>query len=700
MLMRFWNIAAVITLCVAAVSAAPVATKGSKDSSKKLIKGKHFDRIVVVVFENQNYEDAAKDPYFSTLAERHNGLALTNYQALAHPSQPNYIGMVSGSHKGTVLDFDSNIDRKSVVDQLDSKGISWKAYQEGYQGDCNKVTSNGQYRRKHNPFISFTNIANNATRCANIVPATELDKDIENNAVPQYVYYTPDMQNDGHDTSLKYSSDWLKSWLEPRMKNPAFSDNTLIVLTWDEQKDYVDVHNHVLTVLLGPAVQRSAKTDGVRYDHYSILKTVQDNWNLGNLGENDVSATPFILKDQAENGASEKIKNVVLLIMENRSFDRMMGWFKYSKEINGLSGKEFNFASTNNTSEKIFATNQGKLKDPLDPAHDYHDVTWQITGDPNMASNADFKEAPMSGFVSNFAHTFKQTANDPAALHQAMDGFDPSAIPITYELAANYTIIDRWFSSFPGSTMPNRMYAHSATSHGEPHTNGWKYIPGYPQRTIYNNLDDAGIRWHNYFQEIPSLLVFDKLRHSIGRYHRWGTFKKHAAEGNLPPVSFIDPAYFAIAKCIPETDNHPPADVAEGEKLLKEVYETLRASPQWNQTLFIVTYDEGVRVPTILISPWVEKGGVIHGADGPYEDSEYEHSSIPATMKKLFNLPNFLTKRDAWAGTFEKAISLDKPRTDCPETLSPPPTPAPGQAPTNFLEKAICDALKKILQGV
>ncbi|KAM0889860.1 hypothetical protein ACQ4PT_027440 [Festuca glaucescens] len=142
---------------------------------------------------------------------------------------------------------------------------------------------------------------------------------------------------------------------------------------------------------------------------------------------------------------------------------------------------------------------------------------------------------------------------------------------------------------------------------------------------------------------------------------------------------------------------------------IKEIYETLRASPQWNETLMIITYDEhggffdhvptpvdgvpspddivgsapynfmfnrlGVRVPTIMISPWIEKGTVVHGPNGsPTPTSQYEHSSIPATVKKLFNLPqDFLTKRDAWAGTFEGVVQTrTEPRTDCPEQLSMP----------------------------
>ncbi|KAF6136059.1 hypothetical protein GIB67_000463 [Kingdonia uniflora] len=136
---------------------------------------------------------------------------------------------------------------------------------------------------------------------------------------------------------------------------------------------------------------------------------------------------------------------------------------------------------------------------------------------------------------------------------------------------------------------------------------------------------------------------------------------------------------------------------------VKQVYETLRASPHWNEMLLIIPYDEhggfydhvptpasgvpslddivspdpynftfdhlGVQVPTIMVSPWIERGTVVHGPKGPYPSSEYEHSSISAMVKKVFTLNEFLTKRDAWAGTFETVINRNTPRTNCPVTL-------------------------------
>lgn len=212
---------------------------------------------------------------------------------------------------------------------------------------------------------------------------------------------------------------------------------------------------------------------------------------------------------------------------------------------------------------------------------------------------------------------------------------------------------------------------------------------------------------------------------------RFGTFKTHAAQGQLPPFSVIEPQYFGAN----ENDNHPPSDSRRTEALLKDVYETLRASPKWDSTLLIITYDEhggmydhvsppmkdipspdgkkgkhitfnrlGVRVPTIMVSPWI-KPSVIHRPNEnqrPFPSSEFDHTSVIATLKKVWDLPNFLTARDAWAGTFENILSNEQ-RKDCPEFL--PPTPPMSSTDRNWwhTEKEpspMQTELLSILQGV
>ncbi|KAI8914529.1 phosphoesterase [Gorgonomyces haynaldii] len=248
-----------------------------------------FDRIFVITLENQSYKTATSNPYLGQLAQK--GRLLTDYHGVTHPSQPNYISMIAGNTKGVFLDFDSTLKQATIVDQFESKGISWKSYQQSYPGNCFTGGSSGTYRRKHNPFISFSAITGDANRCAKIVNADQLQTDIANNAVPQYVFYTPDMNNDGHDTDIRYASNWLQGFIEPLLVNPVFS-KTLFVVTFDENDNQLDFFgNQVYTVLLGPGFTPGS-TDNTKYNHYSLLATVVKAWGLTGI-DNDKKATPF-----------------------------------------------------------------------------------------------------------------------------------------------------------------------------------------------------------------------------------------------------------------------------------------------------------------------------------------------------------------------------------------------------------------------
>ncbi|KAI8869129.1 hypothetical protein GQ42DRAFT_32044 [Ramicandelaber brevisporus] len=271
--MRF-NIAALAAL----IASAAVSTEA-------IVTGKHFNRVFIIIFENTSYNTAMSDPYFASLAGQ--GLLLTNYKAITHPSQPNYIALTYGSTAGVTNDNNVNISGQSIVDLLEAKGVWWKAYQESYPGGCSKVSSSGTYRRKHNPFISYVNVQNNAAWCAKIVNANQLSTDRTNNAVPQYSFYTPDMNNDGHDTSITYASNWLQGFLPPLRSDPNLSQDTAFVLTFDE--DNGSQGNKVYTVFLGKGVNPGT-TDNTAYNHYSLLHTIEDNFSLGTLGRSDTSA--------------------------------------------------------------------------------------------------------------------------------------------------------------------------------------------------------------------------------------------------------------------------------------------------------------------------------------------------------------------------------------------------------------------------
>jgi len=257
-------------------------------SNETFVAGKYFDRIFIIIFENEAHENVILDPYFAQLAN--SGAHLTNFYAISHPSQPNYVASVAGATLGITNNNNVNLAARSVVDLLQAGSISWKAYMEDYPGNCYTGSfNNGDlYARKHNPFISFNNIR--ANWCNRIVPATQLDTDIANNQLPQYSYYAPNQDNDGHDTTIPYASNWLKNFLANKMGNPNFSQGTVIVLTYDE--DDGGSGNHVYTALIGPRV-RPGRTDATQYSLYSLVSTVTDNWGLGNLGRNDTTALPF-----------------------------------------------------------------------------------------------------------------------------------------------------------------------------------------------------------------------------------------------------------------------------------------------------------------------------------------------------------------------------------------------------------------------
>ncbi|CAL4957575.1 unnamed protein product [Urochloa decumbens] len=410
------------------------------------------------------------------------------------------------------------------------------------------------------------------------------------------------------------------------------------------------------------------------------------------------------------------IKNVVVLALENRSFDHMLGWTRrlLGLPVDGLTGAECNPNSTTSTSSSICVSADADLVVPDDPGHSFEDVLEQVFGTRNLSAAAAAAAAAAQPSMSGFVRSALSINSLLSSF--VMRAFRPSLLPTFSTLAPSFAVFDRWFSSIPGPTQPNRLYLYSATSHGSTAHDKLNLLLGYPQPTIFDSLAADGHDFAVYFKTIPTVLFYRRLRslrYASRRFHRYDTaFLAHARRGTLPALSVIEPRYFDLAGT-PADDDHPAHDVGNGQRLVKEVYEALRAGPQWNQTLLVVTYDEhggfydhvatptagvpspdgirgpppfffrfdrlGVRVPTIMVSPWIRKGTVVGRPDGPTETSEFEHSSIPATIKKIFNLSSdFLTKRDAWAGTFEHIFTeLEQPRTDCPETLPEVPFERP-----------------------
>ncbi|KAJ9563331.1 hypothetical protein OSB04_008491 [Centaurea solstitialis] len=398
------------------------------------------------------------------------------------------------------------------------------------------------------------------------------------------------------------------------------------------------------------------------------------------------------------------IKTIVILVQENRSFDHMLGWMKsLNPEIDGVTGNESNPVSTANPdSGRLYQSNEAGYIQP-DPGHSFQAVYEQVFGKPWRQESST---SPIPPTMEGFAQQAESV--EPGLSKIVMSGFKPDDVPVYRDLVMEFAVCDRWFASVPASTQPNRLYVHSATSHGAISNDTVKLIEGFPQKTIFESLDQSGFSFGIYYQYPPSTLFYRNLRKLkyINKFHQFDLdFKRHCKEGKLPNYVVVEQRYFDL-KILPGNDDHPSHDVSEGQKFVKEVYEALRSSPQWNEILFVVTYDEhggfydhvptpvvdvpspdgvvgpppynfrfdrlGVRVPAILISPWIERGTVLHEPSGPFPSSQFEHSSIPATVKKIFNLKEFLTKRDEWAGTFEGILTRTTPRTDCPFSLPEP----------------------------
>ncbi|RFU28235.1 hypothetical protein B7463_g8116, partial [Scytalidium lignicola] len=279
----------IILACCAAVAAA------------SNVPGKAFDRFLTIWLENEDFLKVEQNSDIQELMKE--GILLTQYYAHTHPSQPNYIASIAGDYFGlnhdAVVTIPSNVS--TLIDLLDTKNIGWKGYFEGIPGPgymsegSTAADGNGwDYVRKHNPFISFESIHLNGTRLANIQSLDDFNDDVKANTLPQYMHMSPNMLNDGHNTTLGFAATWSKNFLKPLLSNEQFMEKTLVLLTYDESETY-EIPNRIVSVLLGGAIPTELKStsDDTFYTHYSILSTLENNWGLPNLGRYDVGANVF-----------------------------------------------------------------------------------------------------------------------------------------------------------------------------------------------------------------------------------------------------------------------------------------------------------------------------------------------------------------------------------------------------------------------
>ena len=245
-----------------------------------------FKKVMIVIFENTDYKKALEQPFFAKLA--HEGGLMTRFFAETHPSQANYIALTSGSTQGVSGDGLVDLNVKHIGDLLEAKGKTWKVYAESYPGGCFLGAQSDTYVRKHNPFVSYKNIQNNPSRCANIVNGAELTQDIQRSSLPDFSLYIPDLNNDGHDTGVEYADQWFSKFFGPILQDRHFIQDMLFVTTFDESGWFGG--NQIYTSFYGDSIVPGS-TSNNRYDHYSLLRTIEDALGLGTLGLDDAKAS-------------------------------------------------------------------------------------------------------------------------------------------------------------------------------------------------------------------------------------------------------------------------------------------------------------------------------------------------------------------------------------------------------------------------
>lgn len=440
----------------------------------------------------------------------------------------------------------------------------------------------------------------------------------------------------------------------------------------------------------------------------------------------------------------EKIRHIVVLMLENRSFDNLLGWLYEGRktpdgqEFEGLTADLWNPLDNIDGDglsfiEKVLVEKNGQQKfrfgkavaNPVDftvpspdPGEGYADTNHQLF--QRYQVGALFPPAPVNmGFVQNYqnamlygAYSFGDAPSDPRRI---MHCYTPAQTPVLSALARGFAVCDHYHASVPSQTLPNRSFVHAATSGGNVNNQPNAFCNA---KTIFNQLQEAidagnsALSWGIFGNSLSSGKPgdnsgsfdgdhFSLTRLAMTQLHdarfdaNFGTlddFYAKCVSGALPSYAFLEPVYGGVE----QNDQHPPQDIRPGEALIAAVYNALKDSPAFNETLLIITYDEhggcydhvappsaktpdthspagqmgflfnrfGVRVPAVLVSPQI-RAGLVARPDGFVP---FDHTSIIKTVQLCFGLEPFLTERSAAAPDFSCVLADGPPRSqDLPE---------------------------------
>ena len=470
---------------------------------------------------------------------------------------------------------------------------------------------------------------------------------------------------------------------------------------------------------------------------------------------------------------SKTIDHIVVLMLENRSFDNLLGWLyadeepPYKQAYEGLSYDLWNPLDNIDSDgipfiEKVPIEKNGQLKksygkvipNPVDftlpnpdPGEGFKDTNHQLFLKYNVPQLYP-PPAINFGFVQNYQNamiygtfTYGDSPSNPRSI---MKCYTPEQTPVLSELARSFAVLDNYHCSVPSQTIPNRDFVHAATSTG--HVNNDPIAP-CDARTIFNQIQDAidkdkkklswGIFGNNAFSSSKDAdgkfgndhfsltrLIMTQL-HAAKYDDNFGTladFQAKCKSGDLPSYSFLEPDFGGDT----QNDQHPPTDIRAGEQLIADIYNMIKSSPAFEKTLFIITYDEhggtydhvpppsgakspdvgqpagqegflfnrfGVRVPCIVVNPYIKKG-LIGRPDGY---TPFDHASIIRTVQTCFELDGHLTERDKAAPDFSCLLTLSKPRKDDIPTVTPLKWDVKaGQAEVNDLHRMIAGVLENM----
>lgn len=365
--------------------------------------------------------------------------------------------------------------------------------------------------------------------------------------------------------------------------------------------------------------------------------------------------------------ASSGIEHIVAVTMENRSFDHFFGWMTYADGIQaGLS-----YVDTQGVAHATHSLHGDYTGCPAaDPDHSY------------SGARIEYNGGAMNGFLLD-------PSNDPYCIGY----YGANDIPFYASLAQNYTTCNRYFASILGPTFANRMFLHAAQTDRLTDSASLTSLP-----TIWDSLAAAGVSHAYYFNNVPYVALWGVKY--LGMTRTFDDFKSDAAQGTLPAVSFVDPRYTVLDDRT-GNDDHPHADIREGDRFLYDVFEAVSKGPGWSSTVLIINFDEwggffehvappraqaangvdgdivdsktllGMRVPVVVASPW----SAGDPANPIVNSLIFDHTSVLKLIEWRWGIPP-LTPRDASTDVQNLAYALDfeNPQSAVP-VLPKPHTP-------------------------